>query len=109
MPILEPIIGSFFIISAAGRANYSETAAPIGPKIFVDTLPVALKNVAKKNPAKSGSESGFFRKNPDSGNGLPDPAQYVSVLSTYARHLVHPSKNPDPAVGLPENRLNRLH
>ena len=109
MPILEPIIGSFFITSGAGQANYSETAAPIGPKIFVDTLPVALINVAKKKSGKSGPESGFFRKNPDSGNGLPDPAQYVSVLSTYARHLVHPSKNPDPAVGLPENRLNRLH
>ena len=48
MPILEPIIGSFFITSGAGQANYSETAAPIGPKIFVDTLPVALINVAKK-------------------------------------------------------------
>jgi hypothetical protein len=48
VPILEPIIGSLFITSAAGRANNSETAAPIGPKIFVDTLPVALINVAKK-------------------------------------------------------------
>ena len=62
MPILEPIIGSFFITSGAGQANYSETAAPIGPKIFVDTLPVALINVAKKNPANPDPNPDFSGK-----------------------------------------------
>ena len=33
---------------------------------------MALKNVAKKNPAKSGSESGFFRKNPDQNPDLEE-------------------------------------
>ena len=33
----------------------------------------------------------------------------INNLSTYARHLVHPPKNPDPAVRLPENRINCLH
>ena len=33
----------------------------------------------------------------------------INNLSTYARHLVHPPKNPDPAVRLPENRINRPH
>ena len=67
-------------------------------KFFGDSQQVPQKYAVKKNS-----------QNPDFGNGLPDPAQNFCVLSTYARHLVHPPKNPDPAVRLPENRINCLH
>ena len=87
----------------------SKTAQRIELKFFGDSQQVPQKYGVKKKFPKSGFWSGFFRKNPDFGNGLPDPAQNFCVLSTYARHLVHPPKNPDPAVRLPENRINCLH
>ena len=66
---------------------------------FLGTLCRCPKNMVSKKDSQ----------NPDFGNGLPDLAQNFCVLSTYARHLVHPPKNPDPAVRLPENRINCLH